>query len=236
MGISPFRISDIVKDHPNWLYPQTDPALATDPATNPNDPEDPYVGKYLNISGFPTNYVINTADPDCQKAWAETVITKAKAIGVDGILIDEYGILRLFRDGVQRTQAQCQQFIHAVVPKLRAAGLTTLVLNGVANLDGSSSWNGGIAQVIFDPFWAPTAELSESNGYTANTVDNTPDVFFREYSFLSSKYIYSSEYWLKCIQDADIVAGWNAKLSASQTKKTNILRCAARGYYRSSGV
>ena len=216
--ISPFKIEDVAIDHPDWLYPQSDPPLKNDPDKNPNLPDSLYVGKYVNTNGLFCNYATRLSNKQFQNEWTRVVIEKAKAIDADGILIDEASCLRFSRDGVQRDTWESQQFIHAVIPKLRVAGLTSVILDPQANLDGSRGWRGDYTEVFHNPFWKPTSALPASAGYSANTPENTPDTFFREYSFLFCNYGYDSEYWLRCINDAKIVASWNAKLP-KQTQK-----------------
>ena len=216
--LGPLKIVDVARDHPDWLYPQSNPPLKSDPIENPYFPDSPYVGKYLNPNGLANSYVISIHNKQFQDEWSRVVIENAKAIGADGIWIDEAGCLDLARDGVQRDTWEAQQFIHAVIPKLRAAGLTSVLMDVLANIDGSRGYRGDYTEVFYNPFWKPTDLLPESAGYTANTPENTPDVFFREYSFMYNDYGYNSEYWLRCINDAKIVAAWNEKLP-KQTQK-----------------
>ena len=217
--LSPLKVEDVAKDHPDWLYPQSNPPAKNDPNKNPDLSDSPYVGKYANVAGLVSNYAMKLYNKQYQEEWARIVIEKAKAIGADGIWIDEGSSAKLERNGFQRDTWESQQFIHAVIPKLRAAGLASVFMDVLANLDGSRGYCGDYTEVFYNPFWKPTDLLPESAGYTANTPENTPDVFFREFSFMYNDYGYNSEYWLKCMNDAKIVASWNEKLPKQAQKR-----------------
>ena len=223
-SLSPFRVQDVADSNPSWLWPQSNPKAANDPDTfsniSPSSTWGQLISTYLNGSGYPDRFWISKiTDSNYQNKWANSVIDKAKKIGADGVFIDDCGVLNgsVDRDGVWRYTWEVQQFLHAVVPKLRAAGLTTVVNNALGLLDGSETWC-GIAEVYFNPLWQPTTSLSESAGYSANTPANTPDIFFRESSFIMNDYVYNSDYWLKCINDAKIIKEWNSQLT-DQFKK-----------------
>lgn len=221
---APFKIQDAARDNPGWLWPQSKPKAKNDPDTYagiaPDGEWGKLIAKYLNGSGYPDRFWIsNVADSAYQAEWARIVIDKAKKIGVDGVWIDDCATLNgsLDRDGVWRHPWEVQQFLHGIIPKLRAAGLTVVVNSALGLLDGSDTWQ-GVAETYFNPFWKPTSSRPASAGYLENTAANTPDVFFREYSFIINGFNYSPEYWLKCLNDAKIVAQWNSVL-ADQYKK-----------------
>lgn len=216
--ISPLKIEDVALNNPEWLYPQTSPAIDNDPATSSSFPNSAYVGKYLNIVGQAERYALRLSNKQYQDAWVSQAILNAKAIGADGIWIDEGSCLKLASDGAQRDTWEVQQFIHSIMPKLRAAGLACVYMDVIANLDGSMGYCGSYTDALFNPSWTPTAQLPESAGYSANTPQNTPDYFFRENSFMFNNYGYNSSYWLKCINDADIVAKWNSNISSDYSK------------------
>lgn len=216
--LSPFKMDYVIAKHPDWLLSQTNPKAKNDPDTGSSA----YVGQYANLGGYGDRYIISkVADPTYQTEWANSVIELAKTAGADGVWIDNCGILlgTTGRDGVSLYAWEVQQFLHGVIPKLKAAGLTAIVNNAQQNLDGSAGWNGEIAELYFNPAWRPTAALSEAAGYSANTPENTPDVFFREFSFIGYGFSYNQSYWLRCINDADIISTWNAALPKEKAKR-----------------
>ncbi|MCX6344477.1 MAG: hypothetical protein NT018_05310 [Armatimonadetes bacterium] len=212
--VTPFKMDYVVAKHPGWLWPQTNPKLGPDP-----DSGNEYAAKYLNAGYVDRYWISKVSDKTYQDEWANNVIALAKTVGADGVFIDTCLVLRIERDGALRQTWEVQQFLHGVIPKLRTAGLTSIVNNAQQNLDGLGGWDGDIAEVYYNPSWKPTTALPESAGYSSNTPDNTPDAFFREYSFIGYNFSYSSSYWLRCINDAKIVSAWNAILPKEKAKR-----------------
>ena len=215
---TPFKMDYVIANHPNWLWPQTKPKAANDPDKG----DSIYVAQYCNAGGYADRYWISRiVDKTYQDKWASDVIQLAKSVAADGVFIDDTGILigETEDDGVWRYMWEVQQFLHAVVSRLKASGLTVVVNHATSNLDGSASWNGDLPEVYWNPVWKPTSALPESAGYSANTIDNTPDVLYRQYSFIRNDFGYDSSYWLRCINDAKIVSAWNVSLPSAKAKR-----------------
>ena len=230
-ALGPFRVQDVVKNNPSWLWPQTKPQAKYDPSSYSSVDSSSMWGhiiaSYANAGGYPDRFWISQiTDSTYQSQWADTVIAEAIQLGVDGVWMDDCGELNggVDRDGVWRYTWEVQQFLHAVIPKLRAAGLATIVNNAEGVLDGSETWC-GVASAYFNPSWVPTSSYPASAGYSANTATNTPDVFFREFSFIANNFGYSSDYWWKCLNDAKIVAQWNSVLPSQLQKRIHYDIC-----------
>jgi uncharacterized repeat protein (TIGR01451 family) len=215
--VSPFRMDYVVDKHPDWLWPQTDPPVSRDP-----DSGSVYAAQYANLGGLVDRYLIaKVTDQTYQNEWVNSVIALAKSVGADGVWIDNCTNLNGSddRDGYWRYTWEVQQFLHYVIPRLRAVGLSTVVNNAQGTLDGSASWTGDVCEAYYNPTWKPTPAMPASEGYSENTPDNTPDVLFREFSIIGYNHIYSPDYWLKCINDAKIVSEWNSALPENRAKR-----------------
>ncbi|MCL5102498.1 MAG: hypothetical protein M1133_00090 [Armatimonadetes bacterium] len=214
---SPQSFSEVLSGHPNWLIPGI-PGI-------PNGYKNEH--GYLNLNGYADKYAVSVVTAsEYQTNWVQTVIAKAKTLGVDGVWIDDCGTLVPEHDAAVRQPWEVQQFLHAVIPKLKQAGLPVVINQAEANLDGSLSWNQNPPLVYLSPFWTPDSTYPASAGYSPNTVDNTPDVFFREYSFIRWNSRYDSAYWLKCLNDPAIIADWNSRLPASSNRRLQYSVCS----------
>ena len=228
-SICPFSVQELIIDHPDWLYLQTVPESANDLSVyNTTDypqvtnPDWISANAIYNNGGYPDRFNISAiTDPEYQAEWLSRVISKAQELGTDGVWMDDCGLLDIStsRDGIRRDMWEVQNFLHAVIPQLRASGLTSIVNSALSTLDGVVFQWSGVGAIYFNPTWVPTEEYSSASGYTSNSAENTPDIFFREYSFIYNDLNYNKEYWLRCIQDADIVAGWNLQLSDDLKKR-----------------
>jgi len=201
-ALCPFTFSDVKAAHPEWLYPSS-----------------PGASTYWNYKEWPDRYPLHVALKEYQDLWSSLVISKARKLGVDGVWIDDTTALTMEHYGIVRQPFEVQQFLHAVIPKIRAAGLSIVLNLTENNLDGSLSWNGDPTLAYLDPSWTPNNQFPASQGYTANTPNNTPDVFFQELSFIYGGHRYPSAYWLKCINDADIISRWNQLLPVAQRRR-----------------
>ncbi|MEN6583081.1 MAG: putative glycoside hydrolase [Armatimonadota bacterium] len=204
-SICPMRFSDASKSHPDWLY------SAAPGAPNKNG--------YIYAAPFEDRFYAHITATTYQELWVATVLEKVRHLGLDGVWIDDCGSLTVDHNGIRRDPYEVQQFLHYVIPKLKSAGLTVVINLAEANLNGNLSWNGNPPLAYFDPSWKPNSQFTESGGYSANTPDNTPDVLFREYSFILNGFRANSSYWLACLNDSNIVAQWNSALPANQRKR-----------------
>lgn len=186
------------RDHPDWLY--------TGGAG---------IDGYVNSPEFPDRYYLRIAAPQYQELWAQSAIAKALKMGVDGIWIDDLTILRESVHKVNRDAWEVQSFLHAVCPRIKAAGLQVAVNYCAQNLQNVPVWDGGNGLMWFYPFWTPTSSHPESAGYRFNTPEKVPDIFFQEYSFFKPRVTensYEETYWLRCLEDMRIVSQWNSAL------------------------
>ncbi len=188
------------KNHPEWLY--TD-GISQD--------------KYLSVSGYPDNYYSKRSDPAYQQAWVQDLLSKAKRNEFDGIFIDEADPYPRIPAGTELPLIQpynglvdCQQFLHATVPEMKAAGYD-VVYNDI----NTPLTPGGAGRVLLYPIWTPDDIYSISKGYSANSETNVPRCRFKEWSFLklannnAPKNTYEKEFWLQTINYMDEVALWN---------------------------
>ena len=201
-ALCPFTLSEVVAAHPEWLYPSS-----------------PGASTYWHYKEFPDRYPIHVALKDYQDQWSDRAISYAQKLGVDGVWIDDTTALTMEHYGIVRQPFEVQQFLHAVIPKLRTAGLSIVLNLTENNLDGTLSWNGDPTLAYLDPSWVPNDQFRASQGYTANTPNNTPDVYFQELSFIQNIHGYHSTYWLRCINDAGVIAKWNQSLPAAQRRR-----------------
>lgn len=195
---------EAMTSHPKWLYQNS-------------------TGGYINGTSYPERYQLHISDPSYQKFWADQVIEKATRLGYNGVFIDDLSSLQpSFNDGIIRTMAEVQQFIHAVYPRLKAAGLSVTQNECALHLDGSADWAGNIGKLYSDPFWTPDAQHPTSTGYSANSPDTVADVIFQEYAFFlprKTENHYDKEYWLACLNDMDEVQRWNTALNIGGVPK-----------------
>lgn len=201
---APFSYLEAITSHANWLYPN---------------------GKngYALGTGYSDRYELRITDPDYQRLWAKRVIEKAKTLGYDGIWIDDLSALTPnASDGITREAFEVQQFVHAVYPKLKAAGLKIIQNECAMHLDGSVDWAGNVGKLYSDPFWTPDAEHPASAGYSANSPNSVTDVIFQEWAFLmprATENQYDKDHWLACLRDMDEIKRWNTALSPSGVPK-----------------
>lgn len=214
---TPFTLDYILANHSSWLV-----------SANPDSPkgyQNPH--GFLNQGGYADKFVIKAVgDPVYQSEWVSNVISKAKLLGVDGVWIDDCCTLTISNDGFTRSPAEVQAFLHGVIPQLKQAGLAVVVNGAEFNLDSNVAWNNNAPLTYFNPLWTPDNNHPTTDGYTANSPTNTPDVFFREFSFISNGSRYNSAYWLRCLDDADIISSWNSKLSASTYRRLHYAVCS----------
>lgn len=186
------------RDYPDWLY------------TGGTG-----IDGYVNSPDYPDRYYLRITTPQYQDRWAQAAISKALKMGVAGIWIDDLTTLVEKTHRVNREAWEVQNFLHAVCPRLKAAGLQVAVNYCSQNLQNVPVWDGGNGLIWFNPFWTPTSSYPESAGYRANTPDKTPDVFFQEHSFFRprpTENYYEESYWLRCLEDMRIVGDWNSAL------------------------
>lgn len=171
---------------------------------------------YVNSPDYPDRYYLRITNPQYQDRWAQTAISKALRMGVDGIWIDDLTTLVERVHRVNREAWEVQNFLHAVSPRIKAAGLQLAVNYCSQNLQNVPVWDGGNGLIWFSPFWTPTTSHPESAGYRPNSPDKLPDIFFQEHSFFrprATENFYEESYWLRCLEDMRIVGDWNAALS-----------------------
>lgn len=200
-ALDPFRFSDVEATYPAWLYRGT-----------------PGKDGYKYVAPYPDRFPLHLINAKYQDLWASKVISKARTLGVDGIFMDECFAFTTTHEGIKRDPYEVQQFYHSIVPRLKSAGLVVASCLAGANLNGSLGWDGDSALVYFSPVWKPDSRFTASAGYSANTPQNTPDALFNEYAFIWNDYGPDNAYWLRCLSDAAILAGWNAGLSPAAQK------------------
>lgn len=214
---SPLNISYVAANHSDWLYPQS--SVAQDVVMNPLFPDSPYAASYLNAAWEANRFLTRFPNSQYRKEWTDAVVANARAVGADGVWIDDAQCIKAERSGATRETWEVQQLLHTLMPKIHAAGLECVYMDVLANLDGSQAYSGCYPKVLLDPMWQPNAELTERMGYSANTPDNTPDVCYNEHSFMYNDHRYNREYWLKCVNDASIIAAWNTSLPGNRKKR-----------------
>lgn len=188
-------------EHPEWFYPLLNP-----PNPDPREPEWRQV-PYLYQIDYPSSYYVHVADTSFQDIWKQNSVQHASAYHMDGIFIDGPNA----QMPEEREPWECQSFAHGVIPTLKAGGLDVMKNGCSQHLDGLD-FKGKIGQLNFDPWWLPNDEFS-SPQYNDNTPTLTPNSFFQEAAFFEpwgyQKNTYDSTYWLRTIQDMDVVYGWN---------------------------
>lgn len=199
---APLSFQEVRAKHPGWLY---NGGVGT--------------GGFVNSTTYPERYYIRITNTEYQSAWARGLIEEAKRLGVDGVWLDDMSasIETRDKDGRITTPGQqaweVQQFIHAVYPKLKAAGLEITQNAAAIHLNDKPDWTGNYGEVYFDSSWVPSGKLSTSDGYLANSKSATADIVFNEWGFFMpyplTHNTYSESYWLDCLHDMDRIATWN---------------------------
>ena len=194
---------EAITDHPNWLYPDGQ-------------------GGYIKWTGHDNWYHVRISDPAYQSLWAERVIERVVSLGYDGVWVDNLTSMTQAQHGIDRSPLEIQQFIHAVYPRLKAAGLRIVQNACDLHLRGVLNWAGVDGRIYLDPFWTPTPPFPASEGYTANSPATVADVFFQEYAFIiprTTENYYSKTHWLDCLNDMDEVKRWNTAVNPDGSPK-----------------
>ncbi|MFQ3579546.1 MAG: hypothetical protein SNJ71_05335, partial [Bacteroidales bacterium] len=197
---------------------------------------------YSNITNYQVFHYRNTLaiDPrallttEFKDNFVETVIRRCKMFKMNTVWFDNTNALTIPEGSVPRPQWIMQNFLHYVIEKLHEKNIKVIANMAGGTLDGSRSYGCNFAPIIFDPFWtvdkldnyqintargdiSKDKTLGRKEQFSNNTVDNTPDVLFREYSFYSQDNY--KPYWLKCLNDAEIVNNWNKKIPNPNKQK-----------------
>ncbi len=180
-----FGLGYVFKNHPEWLYSVGDSFAHED-----------------------NRYFIKATNTGYQKAWADRVVELTKRYGFDGVFMDDTEAIGPEKIPGGRKSAEVQAFLHAVLPKLRAAGL-----NVILNACGQQISSGNV-QSYFAPAWTPPTTLA-SQDYRPNSADQVPNAQFQEWAFFrpgsfagSSGNGYERNYWLGCLRDMDAAPKW----------------------------
>ncbi|MCE5198325.1 MAG: putative glycoside hydrolase [Armatimonadota bacterium] len=205
-SLSPLSFEYVMQNHPEWLYVKDDTKQQTDPA------------RYWHLSDYQNVFPTHVANTDYQEEWLEGIIAKTQALGVDGVYIDDCGAMTVAHNGIAREPYEVQQFLQYVVPRLREEGLIVRVNRAESSLDGTLNWQGEDDRVYCDPFWGENINPLP-DGYALNSPDNTMDVMHRENAFVLNNNRYNKVYWLRCLNDADIIAVWNNTSGIGDYKK-----------------
>ena len=167
-------------------------------------------GGFANEPEYPHSYYTKITDRDYQSYWVERVKAKALRWRHQGVFMDAMTSWPVQMDGdtisvPQRDPYEVQSFFHATVPILKGAGLEV-----VANIGGSNI-SIGQPSIFLDPRWSPTTQFSAPQ-YAKNSRSVVPNIVFQEWGFIRAgreRNGYYPEYWLKCLQDMDVVRKWN---------------------------
>ncbi|MGI6295401.1 MAG: putative glycoside hydrolase [Armatimonadota bacterium] len=203
---SPMTLSEVAAHNPEWLYRW--PAGYVPAVDNrPDRLKDVF---FLYDPSYNLHYFVDITNPGYQQAWREIVARKASSFRLDMVFLDGAEALHPGPSSpVQRTPAEVQNFLKAVAPRLRQAGLQCVVNYCVGNLlDGP-------AVAYFDPNWR-TSPAAAADGYVSNTRDNTPDAFFQEWSFFRhwktngvDMNQYELGYWLMTLNNMEAINYWS---------------------------
>lgn len=207
------ELRTVMTNHPEWLYPYSDYPYSKPDQRSPHWKKLPY--KFESIyPGSPTYYT-RLDNADFQAAWVQGAIAKAKLYPVDGIWIDTLSLAPW--DLPERGGREIQAFVHAVVPKLRSAGLSIIVNSCSEHLEPTNDLDtqGIVGASKTNPWWQPTASLL-AMGYKPNLPSITAEGMQQEYAFFKPapgfqpNIIYGDgSYWLRCLLDMDSVKRWN---------------------------
>ncbi len=200
---SAFGMRFVLDNDPSWLY-------------------DNGAGFYVNQVAYPHSYHVRTDDLEYQNLWAQKVIEKVHRYGFDGVFIDDLETKAETYEGSKKTCItrdvwEVQSFLHAVAPRLKAAGVELMRNAGTQHLlSGERHWWFDQLQgrVYFYPFWTPTSPYDDLSKYSPNTPASVGDGAFNEWAFLKAAKgaeanVYDSVYWLRCLEDMDEVKRWN---------------------------
>ena len=191
-----------VLSHPEWLYAK------------------PGGGYYGDTDFSPLPLYIRVDKQSFRDAWASGAIYYAKGFGFDGVYVDCCSDLQPPLSPPTRMPWEVQQFAHDVFSKLKAAGLG-VIQNGSGRhrtkSPGENWWESGYAW--HDIKWTPNA-AEVAQGYSPNSATNLSNAHFQESSFFecasksSDHNKFTSDYWLRCLADMDVVKQWNTAANA----------------------
>ena len=180
-----FGLGYVLKSRPQWLYPGK--------------------GTYAHEAD---RYFIRATNSAYQREWASRVVEIAMRRQFDGVFMDDTEAIGPEKIPGGRKSAEVQAFLHAVLPKLKEAGLG-VILNACGQKISS-----GQVQSYFDPAWTPPSSLA-SQGYLPNSPKTVPNAQFQEWAFFrpgsfagSEGNRYDRNYWLGCLQDMDAALKW----------------------------
>lgn len=212
---SPMTLSEVAANNPEWLYRW--PVGYTPTVDNrPDRLKDVF---FLYDPSYNLHYFVDLTNPDYQQAWREIVARKASSYRLDMVFADGAEALHPGPSSpIQRTPAEVQNFLKAVGPHVRKAGLQFVVNYCVGNLlDGP-------AVAYFDPNWKANPAAA-ADGYVNNTKDNTPNAFFQEWSFFRHWYTngvdknqYELGYWLMTLNNMEAINYWSKTVACSQPR------------------
>lgn len=200
---SPFQMGNVLANHTNWLY------------DNGN-------GYYVNEPDYPYSYYLRVANSDAQREWAQHAKNTALRWRYDGIWIDALEPLPGLRSGSKviiplREPWEVQQFLRAVLPQFKQAGLEVIQNTCKKHLETEPG------SIYTNPFWKPAGRYNTAN-YQPNTPATVADGIFQEWAFFYCDMAngrinkYDKDYWKQCLDDMDTVKRWNATLAASEKK------------------
>ncbi len=180
-----FGLAFVFREHPEWLYA--------------------HKGSYAHEDN---RYFIRATNAQYQNEWASRVVEIAKRWGFDGVFMDDTEAIGAEKIPGGRKPAEVQAFLHAVLPKLRASGLT-VILNACGQQISS-----GKVESYFNPSWTPPPALT-TQGFRANSANTVPHAQFQEWAFFrpgsfagASGNRYGRTYWLGCLRDMDTAPRW----------------------------
>jgi hypothetical protein len=119
----------VSKHHPDWLLHDSD-------------------GNIIRFDGYHYIVAIDPGNPDYQKLWVETAIRNTKALGADGIVIDNFNSLYDWNFKTHPTKypdrssysAAMDSFAHYVIPEIKRAGLL-VIGNGSGEASNTAPWS-----------------------------------------------------------------------------------------------
>ena len=180
-------------------------------------------------------YLAHLADKAFQSEWAASAFAKVLDYKLDGLFIDGPAVKTASPKSPAIEPWEEQSFLHAVMAK-RPAGVD--VIHNACSCNLVKGFNAGVSDdpwlrwleqglIFFDPSWKPqaTGGYTASNGYTANSPDNTFDGMYQESAFWgygAGRNWYKQSYATNCLNDMDTVKAWNAKLPENRKKWMHI--------------
>ena len=195
---------------------------------------------YYVQTSYSYHYITRVSEPTYQSAWKEAAYTKAVRHKYDGIFFDTLEAFvpkstkfTTYNDYVVAPH-DIQDFEGNVFPHLRDGGLET------AQNSCTSHYTTYPGICMLNPAWDPSdPNNDQAHGFPAgfdpakfthkNTAATTADFFFQEWAFFKhwptdgiDQIHYNADYisyWLKSLEDMDMVEVWNKDLPTNLKKK-----------------